>query len=78
MEITKDLKQKWDGLYSNGDQIKIAQRAGVSTKTISNAFAKGACSDKTFIAIAEYYNEKARKINKALGNDATHNQLVAQ
>ena len=79
MEITKELKQKWDGLYSRGDHSIIAGRAGVSTKTVSNAFAKGSCSDRTFIAIAGYYNEKAQQVAKALGtNDATHNQLVAQ
>lgn len=77
MEIAKELKQKWDGLYSSGDQTAIARKAGISTKTVSNAFAKGTCSDATFIAIAGYYREKARKINEALGIDEDAAKMVA-
>lgn len=78
MEITQDIKKRWERLSSHGDVTAIAKRSGLSQRSISNALKEEKCSDKVFIAIAEFYKEKAAVREKALGlKDEIINHKVA-
>lgn len=78
MEITKDIKKRWFHLASHGDVTKIAKQSGLSHRTISNALRDDRCTDKVFIAIAKFYQNKQKERNEALGlKDAILNSEVA-
>jgi hypothetical protein len=78
MEITQDIKNKWSHLQSHGDVTRIAKQSGLSHRTISNALRDDRCTDKVFIAIAKFYQEKQQERNVALGlKDAILNEEVA-
>ncbi len=62
MQIPKNTLKKWETLKSNEDTPKLAEKAGVSDQAIRNAFKYGKCSEETFIAIGQFYEERLKKI----------------
>ncbi len=66
MTVPKELKDKWNDLYSVGDFEAIAKKSGLSTETIRVAFNKGECTDKVFEAIASFYKERDQRVKEYL------------
>jgi hypothetical protein len=66
MTIPNELLGKWEVLRSAGDMTEIAERADVSTVTISKAFSTAKCSDEVFKVIAEFYQDKEEMISSYL------------
>ena len=63
MNITNIL-EKYKHLKAWGDQKTIAKLAGVSEKTVSNAFEKKTCSTKLGISIARFYWDKSNTLKR--------------
>lgn len=64
MRVPDKIFSQWMILRSQGDGRKIADQKSISEMDVSRAFNSQECSDKVFEAIADFYNEKQKLVDK--------------
>jgi hypothetical protein len=69
MRVPDKIFSQWTTLRSQGDGKKIAEQKGISEMDVSRAFTTQECSDTVFEAIADYFEEKRKLVEKYMPSE---------
>ena len=68
MTIPQEILDKWQMYRSHGDMTSIAELAGVTSATVSNAFKNGRANEELIAVMSDFYSDKQERMDAYLND----------